>query len=231
MFRRFSIRLPAFALAGLAILSLCHPARADLQASLVGDGINSIAGNNQLTVNLTSGTTNVAGTLFGTDHGGFAPGTSGLDASTFTVTASAPGTVTVVFSENNNTLGAGLSGDLVAHLTGSFVTGAGTITYQSFALNGGVLPTGVPPVPPWTATGVVGPNGTSTATFTAGSTYSLAGVLTITFTSAGVASVSSDGTTTFFGVPELDPGSMASALALVSGGLLVLTGRLRRVIG
>ncbi len=32
----------------------------------------------------------------------------------------------------------------------------------------------------------------------------------------------------FENIPEIDPGSMASALTLLTGGLLVLTGRRRR---
>ena len=216
-----SKRMIAFAavLAGVA-LATPNRARADLDLtwSLAPGLIGSSATDSFISpINATSGSFTVTGSAVGTNSGAFGPGVAGLDLSTISITSSAPGTVTLYLTENNQTSPVGL-GILSAAVTGQFISGGGTVALTAYgndtnALYGNGLGGGtVPPIGGLTnvATPTVGLGAPPGATqFFATSPYTLTEILTINFTTAGTAALSSD-SRALFATPE--PGTIAMAL-------------------
>jgi hypothetical protein len=227
MLQRFTSRLPAIAMAGLLILGLSERAHADLSVTLVGVGTDSTAGNGTLIVNLAGGGLSAVGAATGETTLG-AP--AHMDLGTTTITASAPGTATLIFSMDMINSPVGL-GTISETLTAHSIIGAASFALQTFGTNGNVLYTSLPLSPaPTGMTGIVtNPlGGTSTGSFTASAPYTLTEVLTITFAGAGTASVSTDSSANFTVVPE--PSTMAIA-GLGSLGFIAYGLRRRKASG
>jgi hypothetical protein len=214
MLRRF---LPAIAMAGLLILGLSGRAHANLSVTLNTAAPATLNNNGTLPFNLTSGIFSSSGNAFGETALGH-PAT--MDLSTLTISSTGAGTATLIFSMNNINSPTGL-GTISETLTSHFVTGSGSVTFQTFGSNNNTLYNSLPLSPaPTGSTGIVNTlNGSSSGAFTATAPYSLTEVLTITFTSGGgQVSLSSDSSASFSAVPE------PSTMALAGLGALSLIG-------
>jgi hypothetical protein len=220
MLRRFTSRLPAIAMAGLLILGLSQRAHADLTLTLVGVGTQSTAGNGSLAINLAGGGLTATGSASG-ETALLAP--AHMDLGTTTVTATTPAVAEFIFAMDHINSPVGL-GTISETLTAHFITGSGSVTFQTFGANGNHPYTSLPLMPaPTGMTGIVNTlNGSSSGAFTATAPYTLVQVLTITFNTSGSASISTDSSANFTaGVPE--PTSMAmaglGALGFIAYGL------------
>jgi hypothetical protein len=219
MLRRFTTRLPAIAMAGLLTLGLSARARASVGLTLEGAPTQTSATNTVISfAGYSNGTVTSTGAALG-EVGLGVP--SALALSQTTVTATGPTSATFIFYQNGITSPLG-AGSITETLSGHFITGTGTVAFQTWGIDGNQTYTagGPPPNPPTTpgppptaSTGVVGLGDSSTGAFTATNPYTLIEVLTIDFTSAGTVTLSSTSSSQFI-VPEPSSISLAGLGAL-----------------
>ncbi len=224
MLRRIRTRLPAYLLAGLAILILCHPARADLQVTLQGITPAAAAsptaitsGNGSIAFSLTSGIFSAGGTGYGSSF----LGGPNMDLQSLAVSSSGAGTVQLIFSMSGLTTPVG-AGTITETISGHVVTGSSpgsvSVAYQTFGSQANTLYTTKPVSNPPTVAGTnvanfsttTGTTQTATGSFTSVNPYSLTEVLTITFSASGSIQLSSD-SSAGFAVPEPSPIALALA--------------------